>query len=204
MKVRIVKQLVVLALIFAPLGLGAQEFSSPVLAAGQFRVELSALFYFTDERFGRRVEDGSVIKEVEPLEFDFVDTAVGSRLFPAFEDLEADLTTAAGTAITPVVLGGTRAILTRDVVWLPLRLDLGLRDWLTVGTTVPFSRRRAEFATSIQTDGADVGLPPGGAGTFLGEVFTANEALGGVVTTLCTADPSSPACSQATSLLAAA
>ncbi|HAD75449.1 MAG TPA: hypothetical protein DCG16_06680 [Gemmatimonadetes bacterium] len=203
MKVRTVKQLVVLALILAPLGLGAQEFSSPVLAAGQFRVELSALFYLADERFGRRVEDGSVIKEVEPLEFDFVDTAVGSRLFPAFEDLESDLTTVAGTAITPVVLGGTRAILTRDVVWLPLRLDLGLRDWLTVGTTVPFSRRRAEFATSIQADGADVGLPPGGAGTFLGEVFTANEALGGVVTTLCTADPSSPACSQATSLLAA-
>ncbi len=47
-----------------------------------------------------------------------------------------------------------------------------------------------------------MGVPPGTAGDFLGEVSAANGALTLVVTTLCTADPSSPECSQATSLLA--
>ncbi len=201
MKVSTVKQLPVLVLILAPLGLGGQEFSEALLPVGQLRVEISSLFHFADERFGSRMEGGSLIEEDEPLGFDFVDTAVGTRLFPALEDLEADLTAAAATAITPLVLGRTRAVLTRDAVWLPIRLDVGVLDWLTVGITVPFSRRRAEFATSIQTDGADVGVPPGTAGDFLGEVSAANGALTVVVTTLCTADPSSPECSQATSLL---
>ena len=129
MRVRTVKQLPVLVLILAPLGLGGQEFSGPLLPAGQLRVEFSSLFHFADERFGSRLEGGSLIEEDEPLGFDFVDTAVGTRLFPAFEDLEADLTTAAGTAITPLVLGRTRAVLTRDAVWLPIRLDVGVLDW---------------------------------------------------------------------------
>ena len=201
MKVRTVKQLAVFALIIAPLGLGGQEFSGPLVAAGQLRLEINSLFLFADQRFGRRMEGGSFVEEDEPLGFDFEDTAVGSRLFPALEDLEADLATAAGAAITPLVLGRTRAVLTKDAVWLPIRLDVGVFDWLTVGTTVPFSRRRAEFATSIQTDGANVGVPPGTAGDFLGEVFTANGALSAIVTTLCTSNPSSPECLQATSLL---
>ena len=202
MRVRTVKELAVLALIIAPMGVGGQEFSGPLLAAGQLRVEVNALFLFADQRFGQRMEGGSLVEEDERLGFDFEDTAVGSRLFPAFEDLQADLATAAGTAITPVVLGRTRAVLTKDAVWLPIRLDLGVLDWLTVGTTIPFSRRRAEFATSIQTEGADVGVPPGTAGDFLGEVRAANDALAVITTTSCTADPSSLECSQASSLLA--
>ncbi len=192
----------VLASIIMPFGLGAQEFSEPLLPAGQLRLEVNSVFLFADERFGRRMEGASLIEEDEPLGFDFEDTAAGARLFPALEDLEANLMTATGAAVTPVVLGQTRAVLTKDAVWLPIRLDLGVFDWLSVGATVPFSRRRAEFETSIQTDGANVGLTPGTAGDFLGSVSAANDALSLINTTLCTSDPSSPECSQATSLLA--
>ena len=97
MRVRTVEQLAVLALIIAPMGLGGQEFTGPLVPLGQFRFEINSLFHFADERFGRRMEGGSLIEENEPLGFDFEDTAVGTRLFPTFEDLEADLTTAAGT-----------------------------------------------------------------------------------------------------------
>ena len=198
--------LAVLALIIAPLGLplslGGQEFLDALLPVGQLRVEINSLFHFADERFGRRMEGGSLIEENEPLGFDFADTAVGTRLFPTLEDLEADLTTAAGTAISPVVLGRARAVLTKDAVWLPIRLDVGVFDWLTVGTTVPFSRRRGEFATSIQTDGANVGTTPTDAGDFTGALSAANVDLTVLTTTLCATDPSSPACAQATSLLA--
>ncbi len=192
----------VLALIIRPLGLTGQEVSGPLLAAGQLRVEVNSLFLFADERFGRRVEGGTVVEESEPLGFDFADTAVGSRLFPALEDLETHLAAATGAVVEPLVLGRTRAVLTKDAVWLPIRLDLGVFDWLSVGGTVPFSRRRAEFATSFQDGGANVGEKPSDTGTFLGAVSAANVNLAALTTTLCAADPASPACAQATDLLA--
>jgi hypothetical protein len=194
--------LAVFASIVMPLGLAGQEFSGPLLPAGQLRLEVRSLFFFANERFGRRIEGGSRVEEDEPLGFDFSDTAVGSRLFPALEALEADLTAAAGAAVTPVVLGRTQAVLTKDAVWLPIRLDVGVFDWLSVGATVPFSRRRAEFATSFQGDGANVGTTPGTFDGFLGSILTANLALTGIAATLCASSPSSPECSQATSLLA--
>jgi hypothetical protein len=194
--------LAVLASIIMPFGLGGQEFSGPLLPAGQLRLEVNSLFLFADERFGRRVEGGAIIEKDEPLGFDFEDTEAGARLFPRLEDLEANLTTATGAAITPLVLGQTRAVLTKDAVWIPIRLDLGVFDWLSVGATVPLSRRRAEFETSIQTDGANVGITPSTTGDFLGSVSAANSALSDIATTLCTSDPSSPECSQASNLLA--
>ncbi len=136
-----------LASIIMPLGLVGQEFSGPLLAVGRVRLEVNSQFLFADERFGRRMEGGSLVKEVEPLGFDFTDTSVGSRLFPGLESLETNLAIAAGAAITPLVLGRTQAILTKDAVWIPMRLDIGVFDWLTVGGTVPLSRRRAEFET---------------------------------------------------------
>ena len=193
---------IVLVSILIPLGLGGQEFSGPLVAAGRLRFEINSLFHFADQRFGRRMEGGSLIERDEPLGFDFADAAVGSRMFPTLENLEADLATAAGAAITPLVLGQAQAVLTKDAVWLPIRLEVGIFDWLTVGTTVPFSRRRAEFSTSIQGDGANVGGTPATAGDFLGSVLAANAALSTIATTLCTSSPSSSECSQATSLLA--
>ena len=127
---------------------------------------------------------------------------MGDRRVPGVEEVAADLGTGVGAAVTPLVLGRTRAGLTKDAVWLPIRLDVGVFDWLTVGTTVPFSRRRAEFATSFQADGANVGSLPATAGDFLGSVSAANNALSVIVTTLCTSNPSSPECSQASVLLA--
>ena len=191
----------VLLSIVAPLGLVGQDFSAPLLPEGRVRLEVNSLFHFADRRFGRRMEGGALVEKGEPLGFDFADAAVGSRLFPALEDLEADLATAAGASVTPVVLGQTRAVLTKDAVWLPIRLDVGVFDWLTVGAMVPFSRRRAEFEASFQDTGANVGLTPDAA-TFLTAVEAANTVLTGVTTTLCGADPSSPACAQATTLLA--
>jgi hypothetical protein len=198
---RTLNQVAVLALLTAPLGVGGQEFSDPVLRAGQLRIGVNSLFHFADERFGSRMEGGTLVEEDEPLGFDFMDAAVGTRLFPALEDMEADLATAAGAAITPLVLGQTRAVLTKDAVWVPIQIDVGVFDWLTIGATVPFSRRRAEFETSILTFDADVGVPPGTSGDFLGQVSAANGALSTIVTSLCAADPSGAGCSQATTLL---
>lgn len=194
--------LALLASIIMPLGLVGQELSGPLLPVGRLRLEVSSQFLFADERFGKRTEGGSLVEEVEPLGFDFTDAAVGSRLFPGLESLEANLAIATGAAITPLVLGRTQAILTKDAVWIPIRLDVGVFDWLTVGGTVPFSRRRAEFETSFQSDVANVGLTSDMFDDFLGSVLDANAALSAIVTTLCSSGPASPECAQATSLLA--
>lgn len=191
----------ILLSIVTPLGLTGQYVSEPILPIGRLRLEVHSLFHFADQRFGRRMDGGALVKEDEPLGFDFADEAVGSRLFPGLENLEADLATATGAAITPLVLGKTRAVLTKDAVWLPLRLELGVLDWLTVGTMVPFSRRRAEFETAFQDTSANAGVAPDGA-SFLAAVAAANSALNGVAGTLCGADPASLACAQATALLA--
>ena len=194
--------LVFLASIVMPLRLVGQEFSGPLVPVGQLRLEVSSQFLFADERFGRRMEAGSRVEEVERLGLDFTDTAVGSRMFPGLESLEANLAIATGAAITPLVLGRTQAILTKDAVWIPIRMDVGVFDWLTVGGTVPFSRRRAEFETSFQSDVANVGLSSNMFDDFLGSLSDANTALSGVVTALCSSGPASPECAQATSLLA--
>ena len=192
----------VLVSIMIPFGLAGQDFSEPLLPKGRLRLEVNSFFLFADKRFGQRTEGGSLVEKKEPLGFDFEDTTVGTRLFPALQIQEADLATAAGVPIAPSVLGETRAVLTKDAVWLPIRVDLGVLDWLTVGGMFPFSRRRAEFGTSYLETGANVGSRPGEYIDFLGAVSTANAALTSVTNSLCTADPSGSACMQATSLLA--
>jgi hypothetical protein len=182
--------------------LAGQDFSEPLLPRGRLRLEINSFFLFADKRFGQRVEGGSLIEKGEPLGFDFADTAVGTRMFPALEIQEASLARAAGVPIAPSVLGETRAVLTKDAVWLPIRMDVGVFDWLTVGGVLPFSRRRAEFATSFLDRGANVGTRPGVHLDFLGAVSTANAALTSVANSLCSADPSGSGCGQATSLLA--
>jgi hypothetical protein len=185
-----------------PLSLAGQDFSEPLISRGRLRLEVNSFFLFAEKRFGQRVEGGSLIEKGEPLGYDFADMTAGARLFPSLEIQEANLATAAGLPIAPSVLGETRAVLTKDAVWLPIRVDVGVFDWLTIGGVLPFSRRRAEFATSFLDGGANVGTRPGDYPNFLGAVFTANTALATVANSLCSADPSGSGCGQATSLLA--
>lgn len=186
---------------------GAQEMSGPLIAAGRLRIEVSTRFWFADSRFGERSEDGSLIEEDEPLGFDFSDTAVGTRLFPGLEALEQSLETATGGAVLPVNLGASMVVLTQDVVRVPMRIDLGIFDWLSIGGMVPFTRRRAEVATSFRGAGANVGLTPSSSdpsavSNFLGSLALAEADLASMVDGLCGADPSSSSCLGASSLLA--
>ncbi len=194
------------ALVLSPPA-GAQELSGPMIAAGRLRIEVSTRFWFADSRFGERSVAGSLIEEEEPLGFDFSDTAVGTRLFPGLEALEQSLETATGAGVVPVNLGASTVVLTQDVVRVPIRIEIGVFDWLSIGGMVPFTRRRAEVATSFQGDGANVGLTPSSSdpsavGDFLGGLALAQADLTTVVDGLCTADPTSSSCLGASSLLA--
>ena len=196
-----------LLMALTPAFASAQEVSGPLIAPGRLRLEVNTLYLYADTRFGERSEGGTLIEEEELLGFDFSDTAVGSRLFPGLEALEQGLETATGGPVEPLVLGSTRAVVTRDAVWLPVRIDVGVFDWLSVGGMIPFSRRRAEVARSFSGDGANAGLTPSqsdpsAVGDFLGGLAIAEAGLTALADDLCSADPTAPGCMEASSLLA--
>ena len=185
----------------------AQEVSGPLVPPGRLRIEVSTLYLYADTRFGERTEGGTLIEEEELLGFDFSDAAVGARLLPGLEALERNLETATGGPVAPLVLGSTRAVVTRDAVWLPIRIDLGVFDWLSVGGMVPFSRRRAEVALTFRGDGANAGLTPSlsdpsAVGDFLGGLAVAEAAVRALADDLCSTDPTASGCIDASSLLA--
>ena len=192
----------------APGSASTQEVSGPLVPPGRLRFEVSTLYLYSDARFGSRIDDETLVEEEEPLGFDFSDASVGARLFPGLETLEQDLATATGGAVEPLILGSTRAVVTNDAVYLPLRIDIGIFDWLSVGGVVPFSRRRAEVARAFDGSGANAGLTPsvtnpGAVGDFLGGLSVAEAALASMTDDLCMADPTASGCSEASSLLAA-
>lgn len=191
----------------APLGSSPQEVSGPLVEAGRIRIEASAIHLYADRRFGERMEGGSLLEEEEPLGFDFSDRAVGGRLFPGLEELERVLETATGGPVEPLVLGSSEAVVTRDAVWLPIRLDVGVFDWLSVGGMIPFSRRRAEVAWAFGGHGANAGTSPSksdaiAVSNFVGDVLNAEATLSERVGELCSQDPTGSGCSEASSLLA--
>ena len=194
------------ALLGTPGSANTQEVSEPLVPPGRLRFEVSTLYLYSDTRFGERMEDGTLIEEEEPLGFDFSDTAVGARLFPGLEALEQSLATATGGPVEPLVLGSTRAVVTHDAVFLPLRMDIGIFDWLSVGGMVPFSRRRAEVARTFDGGGANAGLTPsvsdpGAVGAFLGGLSLAEAGLTTLTDDLCSTNPTGASCSEASSLL---
>jgi hypothetical protein len=67
-----------------------------------------------------------------------------------------------------VRLGASQAILEQSRLVFPLRLELGVTDWLTVGAMVPLIRTRTEMSFALDADSllADVGLVPN-TGSFL-------------------------------------
>ncbi len=196
----------VLPMTLAPIPSSTQEVSGPLVEPGRVRIEASTIYLYQDARFGERMEGGTLLEEVEPLGFDFSDAAVGARLFPGLKDLERHLETATSGSVEPLILGSTKAIVTRDAVWLPLRIDVGVFDWLSVGGMIPFSRRRAEVEWTFQGQGANAGITPsrsdpGAVSDFVTGVLSAETALSAVVDELCSADPTASGCNEASSLL---
>ena len=194
--------IVALIAVGIPPGIEAQGIGNPLVPVGRFRLEINPIFNFADYRFGERLEGGTLVQEEEALGFDFVDAAVGTRMFPTLEALEASLATAIGAPVTPSVIGVAGMVITENTVWVPIRLDVGVLDWLTVGGLVPLSQRGTEVAASFGDAGANMGLTPSGlAGDFLGALQVAQLDLTGRVQALCSAGPTSPECTAASDLV---
>ena len=185
-----------------PSGIKAQGILNPLVPVGRFRLGMHALLQVADSRFGERLEGGVLIREEEPLGLDFSDAAIGSRIFPTLEALEESLQIATAGPVDAVVLGMGQMVITQNSLWVPIRADVGILDWLTIGALVPFSRRSTELAMSFREDGATVGLTPTGqAGNFLSDLLTAESDLTARVQSWCSAGPSSTECITTSNLL---
>ena len=180
--------------------------SGPLLPAGTLRLDATPIFTFWDSRFGERMENGVLIEEEEPLGFDFSDDAAGTRLFPSLERLQEAL-----DAVIPggerLRFGRTNVLLSQSEVRVPIRLDFGVTDWLSVGVTVPFTKRRSEVAFSVDSESANMGRTPLSSAPalvadFLNRLGNAVAALTQLASDTCQAQGAgSPTCLEAESLL---
>ncbi|GMR14226.1 MAG: hypothetical protein BMS9Abin29_2468 [Gemmatimonadota bacterium] len=185
----------------------AQEVSGPILPGGTLRLDLRPAFTFWDTRFGERTENGILIEEEEPLGFDFSDAAAGTRLFPTLQRLQNALDSAIPGGTSPIRFGRTDVLVTRSEVRVPIRLDFGVTDWLSVGVMVPLTKRRSEVAFGVTADSANIGLSPIGSAPaqvndFLNRLGNAVASLTQVTNEICqTQGSGSAACLGAQTLL---
>ena len=135
----------------------------PWLKGGQVSVDLAPSFWAWDSRFGYRVgPSGRVIEETEPLAYALNSQALGSGPIPLLQGLEASLRNALQDESFSVRLGASHSIIEQSRLTFPIRLDVGVTDWLTLGAMVPFHRPRTEMDFFLDADStsANVGLSP--------------------------------------------
>ena len=184
-------------------GAGAQEPYSPLVPRGHVRLGvLGEYSSFSDlYQIGSRT-DGPVSLG------DLFSGPVGSRIFPFLGEPEA--------AVRAVVdddyelsLGTMSSVLEKSSARVPVAVDVGVFDWLTVGAVVPLVQNETEFTSQFVTDsaGANAGFSPGmedpaavtGFLNGLQESIGAYDIFRGET---CGMDPMSDACRDASELLA--
>ena len=192
----LVPLLLVSVLLGAPRTAQAQLSESVLSPAGRLRIEVAPSFHLWERRFG---ENGS-----EPLGFDLE----AQPLVPV-ADLQQVLRTAIADPNLTLVLGSTRALITRERSRVNLGLALGVFDWLTVGANVPLVSARTEVAFDFRAlPGTNVGPNPfyfgdGSAATFLGALDNSRGALQQRVAQTCpNGAGSGPGCPALVDLLA--
>ena len=197
-----------LAALLAPVAFAghatAQEPFSPLVPRGDLRLGLRGDYVSFSSRYGMW---GSGSAGLEQLSDAFSGPA-GASVFHQIGPLETALRDAAGEPFD-MSLGTMNAVMEKASRRVPLSLDVGVFDWLTVGGTVPFVRSDTEFSVTFLTDSASAtaGFNPGMSDpglvtSFLGQLQSSITRYDGFRATACEADPSSPECLDATALVA--
>lgn len=174
----------------------------PWLNGGQVRVDASPSFWAWDSRFGYRVSSsGSIIEETEPLGMELNQNPLGSEPFPYLQRLEGHLREVLQDEGYGLRLGAGYSVVEQSRLTFPVRLDVGVTDWLTVGAMAPFHRPRTEMDFLLEADStnANVGLSPQltAAGAVAGFVGDFQAVLDFIQET----DPDNPNLQEASSYL---
>ncbi len=180
--------------------LAAQSLADPLVSSGRARVSGGGEFLSWRDRFGL---DG----RREPLATDLTRESAAS-LFPGLGALETALDALLEPGTFPLRLGASRGFVSQNQVRVPLSVDVGITDRITVGVTVPLVRTTVEADLFVRTDStASLGANPAvvaqvAVAGFLDVLRTRRDDVTAAASQLCTSDPGSNACADATALAA--
>lgn len=191
-----------------PAAASAQEPYSPLVPGGMLRLSIRGDYLTFSQRFGTatdNVEDDALRSLSELFA-----GVIGPTTFPTLTSFEDAVQTAADMAYT-ANFGSLDVAIEKSSARVPLSLDAGVFDWLTVGATVPLIKNQTEFLGFFSADSASVnaGFSPGldnGSlvATFLAGLRSSVTRYDSFRATTCEADPNSPLCVEATAIAAAA
>ncbi len=188
----------------APVVAAAQEPYSPLVPRGTVRLGLRGDYLAFSSRYGMW---GSGSAGLEQLSDAFSGPA-DAGVFPQLAPFQTALRNAAGEDF-PVSLGTLDAVMEKATVRVPVSVDVGVFDWLTVGAEVPFVRSDTEFSLTFAADSAhsDAGFSPGMADPglvdgFLSRLQSSITMYDAFRAATCATDPTSAECRDATALVA--
>ncbi len=170
----------------------------PWLAGGQVRLDFAPSFWTWDSRYGL---GPSGEKRVESLGLDLAGAPLGSDILPDLVGLEASLREAMDDSSYRVRLGTSQAYIDRSRLVFPIRLEVGITDWLTLGAMAPLVRPRTEMTFTLDADSlsATDGISP--FATNAAAVNNFLDAFRAAMQGAAASNPGHPAVAEATAYL---
>lgn len=194
---------VFLGALLAPGPAKAQEPYSPLVPRGKIRLEIRGEYSSFSSRY-RMLADGTAA--TEQLSDPFTGPA-GTGVFAFLAPAEQAVRDAVGEDYD-LSLGTMASFMEKNRAWVPVSLDVGIFDWLTAGLVVPAVQNETEFAFHFEADSLEAnagfgpGLSdPGAVSDFLSGLQGSIRAYDAFHEATCAADPSSPACMNAGTVL---
>ncbi len=186
-----------------PVGTGAQEPYSPLVPRGHVRLGVLGQY----STFSDLYQIGS--RTNGPLSLgDLFSGPVGSSIFPFLAEPEASVRALIEDEYE-LSLGAMSSVFEKSAARVPVAVDVGVFDWLTVGAVVPLVQNETEFATTFMADSATANA---GFGPGLDDPAAVTGFLNGLQGSIgaydvfrgetCGMDPMSEVCRDATQLLA--
>ena len=194
--------------ILVPVPAAAQEPYSPLVPRGQVRLGLLGAYTAHSHVYAL----GELTGGPHRLSGRF-SGPVGSGVFPFLAAYDALVNAAIGEEHAvdgghETTLGMMSSVLELSAARVPVTVDAGVFDWLTVGATAPLVQNDTEFAAVFGADmgsantGFNPGIDdPGAVSGFLSDLQGSIGAFDAVRAQTCAADPTSQACTSATALI---
>lgn len=181
-----------------PLQTQGQSLVDPVITPGEVRLSGGGMMLSWRDRF-------AIDGEREPLAADLTRESAAD-LVPGLGGLSSALTALVGSP-SALRLGASTALVSQNEVRVPLSIDLGLMDRVSIGVTVPLVRTTLETDLRFAQDpAADLGEnpavgQPSAVVDFLDLLGTRSTEASALAGQRCSTDPSSTECQSATALV---
>lgn len=183
-----------------------QEAYTPLVPRGKIRLDARGIYSSFHELLGVESDPAGGA----PALGDAFSGIVGSRLFPFLGPSESVVNSILDEH-WDLSLGSISAAMEKGTASVPLAIDVGVFDWLTVGAVVPLVGNETEFTLHFAADSAfaNAGFSPARdrgvlVASFLNDLGTSISGYGDYRDAACLMDPDSPECGGATQVLGAA